>query len=190
MSTLLEASYTLIRAPDPAQTLRLIDHYLDLWEKDSEAFILPRQYRHFAPIIAAYAGKPDRFRNYVRVIRDEALAAYGALSSKYNDLQALVRMLDARAAQRLRRERTLAAGAWIREQRPDLSSEQRSVWLRRLERRWSQERLEYLKQARRVRKVDRLSMDEQRDILDAYWADLAERVTRGDLPTYEEVMSD
>lgn len=187
MPSLLDASYKIIEASDPAEELRMIDRYRQLWEDDPERFLLPRKYAHYAPVLAAYAGKPDRFRQFVRALRDEAHNRYGAASAQYENLQRLVRVLDVRAAQHRRRERLSAAAAWFRAQYPQRTTEERQRWLRKLEQAWKHERLELLRSSL-ARRGKRLTVAEKQELLDHFWQQLTERIERGELPSYEDLI--
>lgn len=189
MSALLDASQKIATCENPAALLRRADRYITFWEKDPDNFVLPAKHADLAPVLAAFVGgKHERFRAYVRAMRDEVRAIWGASSTQYDGMQQFVRTLDVRAAQRMRRDKLSRAAEWMRQTRPDIDADARSVWLRRLEQTWAQERLDALRQRAVSAHQNRLSVEEKREVLDEFWASIDARIESGDLPTYEDLI--
>jgi len=178
---LLELANTLARAEDPTEGLRLIDAYA------KSSLPLPPEHVYLAPAVKKYGSRLDQFRLFARAVRDEVGYMRGVQSGSYDDAQAFVRTLDVRYAQQKRRQRIQAAYSKMKELDPELATEQRLRWMRRLEQSWSSERLQWLKDARKSKRGNRLSEEERGAVLEQFWAELDDRIAAGAFPTLAQL---
>lgn len=179
-----EATTAVLQSKDPAGDLRLADDYIASWKRRGEQFILPHEHAHLAPIIERYIDNPRLLLRYVRAVRDAVAEARGLASMEYKHLQELVRTLDIRYVQADRRERLRAAVEWLSREQPELTTEHKKVWVRRVEQRWTKQRLAWLA-AERKKAGGRLSEDQRREHLDAFWSHVDEQIAVGALPRFE-----
>lgn len=181
---LTDATTAVLNTQDPAAELRLVDDYIAAWRKRGDRFILPREHAHLAPIVERYADQPSALLKYVRAVRDEVAMSRGMATMEYKHLQELVRTLDVRYVQVARRDRLRAAVEWLSREQPELTTEHKKVWVRRVEQRWAKQRLAWLT-AERKKAGGRLSEDLRRAALDAFWDNIDEQIAVGALPRYE-----
>lgn len=184
MPTLMDATENLLRSEHPAKELSVADMYIRQLNENPDQFVLPRKYAYLAPVIENFAADLDRFVTYIKAMRDDIGLRDGQRSERYTQLQTLSRRLDVRVAQHQRRERLRRAAAWFEKNYPDVSTEQRHAWLRKLELRWNKQRRAWLSSARKQRGGS-LSLYEQRDVLDEFWSMVDEEISTGGLPPYE-----
>ena len=180
-----QIAYGIAKRPDPAFDCDVADSYRQLRQQLKHAFVLPREAGYLAPVLEACTDL-DRFRLFVRYVRDIAAEIHGDQSQQYIDMQVFLRKLDVRAAQRRRRQRSKAALRWARKHMPERSADERQLWLAKVEDEWIAERQLLLAEAK-VRKGDRITVDEKADLVAQFWSDLDTRIEQGDLPGWEDV---
>lgn len=179
-----DATTQILRQRDLAVALRLADDYIHAFRKRGASFVLPREHAYLKPVIERFADEPQKLQRYARAVRDEIAEANGLASVEYKHLQELVRTLDVRYVQAARRERLRAAVNWLEKEQPELTTEHKKVWVRRLEQRWAKQRLAWLAAARK-KAGGRLNEDEWREQLDEFWASIDEQIKMGALPRFE-----
>lgn len=184
MATLMDATQRILDSASPAEELRLADGYMRLWLANPNAFVLPKDHAHLAPIIEAYAENFTKFHRYIKAIRDEVFHAHGPRSEQYVGMQELFRVAEVRLVQANRRERLRQCVEWFAKKYPQVTAVHRRAWARKLEQKWAKGRTAAMSAARRAA-GGRLSEDARREVLDAFWASVDESIANGDLPGYE-----
>lgn len=184
MKTLGEATDYLLGCDDPADELVMVDQYIRQYNQDPDRFILPRERAHLAPFISAYAPSMEKWLRFVRAVRDEFAAQEGIHGYKYRQMQMLFRTLEVRYVQQTRRERLRQAVAWLESEHPGLTTDQKKLWCKRLEQLWMKQRRAWLA-AHRKQLGKRITLEEQRQVLDDFWADVDDNIRLGNLPRYE-----
>ena len=178
----IEAVNALLRRDDPAGDMRLVDNYVDHYQRDPKKFVLPREHAYLRHLIGAYVNKPKAFEDLVQWMRDTIQAAEGS-SRRYEDMQEFYRVLVVRHTQATRRERLARVRAKIHELHPELTAEQRDQWVRQCEQAWINERRTIL-DAKRHMMGGPVPKEEQRRLLDSFWEDVDRRIEHGVLPAY------
>lgn len=183
MSTpLLDASYRILLDAHPGEQLRFVDSLIQAAEQQGKRFVLPAVYANMKPVLEAYIGKPRGFLQYVKAMRDEAREAQRLDAAA--ELQEFYRVLEVREAQRTRRDRVRAAVAWLEKECPEAGTEQKRMWVRRLEQKWSKQRAAMLNAWRREH-GKRVPEDERRALLEDFWRGVDEAIQQGRLPPLE-----
>jgi hypothetical protein len=177
--SLPELTDHLVSDPQVADRLRLADSYMLQLQRVGRNFVLPNEHSILQPIIDRYSKSFPKFVAYVKSLRDTVPPR----SANYIALHELYRMLEVRLVQQQRRERGRKALAWLEKNHPKLSYEQKQKWFRKLEQQWSKERMSALDGARRKTVRGRVSTDEREELLAEFWAEVDERVAKGDLPS-------
>lgn len=184
MGTLGEATDFLLRCNTPADWIELADGYMQQYNKNPDRFILPREHVVLLPLIEAYALDFTRWIRFVRSLRDELFEVEGRNGARYRAVHAAFRTLEVRYVQQERRERIRQAVAWLESEYPALTTDQKKLWVKRLEQLWMKQRRAWLTGHRKQRGT-RLTLDEQRQVLDEFWADVDDNIKQGNLPKYE-----
>ena len=169
----------LISDPQVADKLRLADSYMLQRDRMGRSFSLPTEHALLRPIIDEYTHNFPEFVAYVRELRNTVQPR----SSNYIALHELYRMLEVRLVQQQRRDRARKALAWLEKHYPKLNFDQKQRWIRKLEQQWGRERLDTLDTARRKTARGRVTTDERESLLEDFWAEVDERIEKGDLPT-------
>lgn len=185
MSTVFEATQHILSSTSPAKELALADDYMRLMRSQPDAFVLPAKHAHLAPIIGAFVGKPDGFHNFVRAVRDEMYHEVGPKDGRYIEMQEFFRTIEIRNVQNKRRERLGQAAEWFRNTYRTASTDQKNLWLRRLEQSWIKRRMQTLDAYKKTHRLKRISEDERRVLLDDFWAGVDQQIKNGDLPPHE-----
>lgn len=165
--------------PQVAEKLRLADSYMLQLQRMGRNFMLPDEHSILQPLIDRYGKNFSKFVQYVKDVRDTVPPK----SSNYIALHELYRMLEVRLVQQQRRERARKALNWLEKNHPKLSFEQKQKWVRKLEQQWGRERMQTLDMARRKTARGRVSTEEREEVLEEFWAEVDERVEKGDLPS-------
>jgi len=184
MISLVEATDVLLQSNDPAELLELADGYMKQYLQNPDRFILPREHATVAPFIETFSHEPAKWLKFVRAVRDELCESDGPRSDRYRGAHKVFRTLEVRYVQQERRERIRQAVAWLESQCPTLTTDQKKLWVKRLEQLWMKQRRAWLA-AHRKQHGKRLNLDEQREVLDAFWADVDDNIKQGNLPRYE-----
>lgn len=165
---LRSATMWLVRNPDPARWLRLVDSYTQSFAKLTEDFVVPAEHAHLQPIVESFANDVAAFGNYIRALRD------GADGSVYDSLHELYRTVSMRAIQQERRARIRRAVDILERKLQalgvsDLGYEEQVRLARLVEHRWGGLRLEHMAAARRLRKSSRLTTEDRSVEVDRFW---------------------
>lgn len=178
MATLRELQEDLLDDPRVADKLRLADNYINQAIKLGSSFALPREHKNLEPIVERFERDPEKFVAFVKAFRDKVTPR----GMSYVPLNELYRTLMVRHVQQERRERLRSAMRWLESKYPRSTVEQRNKWLRKLEQAWGKERLAAMDSVRRKVSTGRLSISEREEVLADFWAEIEERVKKGDLP--------
>ena len=181
---IITAVYAVLHHSDPAGELRQVDRYIAHYHRAPGKFILPRKHAHLKPLIAVYVNTPDAFLALVRRIRNEVKELDGECE-RYEQLQSFQRVLKVRQAQRERRDRNSRMNTWMIEHRPDLTATERQRWIRQIERFWKNRRQAMLDAAREA-EGGTLPQAISDALLDAFWEQVEQQITAGDLPPFKE----
>lgn len=184
MKTLGEATDFLLQSNDPSDDLLMVETLMDNVRQRGTEYEISRTYLHLVPFVEAYTYNMVGWLKFVRSVRDDIASIYGRGSAKYMGMQKFFRTLEVRYVQQMRRERLRQAVAWLEVEHPGLTTEQKKLWCKRLEQLWMKQRRAWLA-AHRKQHGKRLNLDEQREVLDAFWADVDDNIKQGNLPRYE-----
>jgi len=180
---LKEAQKYLLDSRDPASWLTKADNYMELYNKDPKAFILPTAHNMLQPIIDAYADDLPGFLVFVRTIRDEVN------EDRYKDMHTFYRKMLLREAQVSRRRRMYQAVAIIENDLYKRFTTETKVkvgaWV---EAYWGKERMDTLSEARRNTSGNKISTDVRTEICDDFWASIDDQLSHGIAPTPPEIV--
>lgn len=179
--SLRDATQSILASEDPANWLQLADMYIGSFNQMHSSFVLPAQHKVLAPIIEAFHDDGETFIKYIKAIRDQ----YQPGSHK-SAIQAVYRTILTRVVQQGRRAR-LARALAVTEAvvgRP-LEPDERARVGRKLEQHWALRRLQYLKAARGKVESGRLSSDERAELLQDFWHEIDDEISRRELPMFK-----
>jgi hypothetical protein len=174
---------------DPARTLGLIDGYMELRRKRPRDFVIPERDQFLLPVMDYINGDLTIFRMFVLAVRNDLADVCGEASFQYQSVQDFSRKLQTRYAAQKRRSRLQQAVDWAKLQMPERDYEARQQWAHRLEKRWVHERLDRLRDAKRLKGAP-LTMEQKDEVLDAFWDDLDNKLAVGELPGWDELMGE
>lgn len=175
---LREATKALVSAPDVAMQLRVVDQYIQTYNKLPSKFVLPYEHVALKPIIEAFAKDLKAFVAYIKALRD---ACEG---ERYFQVHDLYRTISLRALQQERRLRITRATELLlgkAEQvlgRP-LTVDDRARLGRALEQRWGALRLEFLREARSGMTDDKLTAFQRDEALAEFWQNIERGLDNG-----------
>lgn len=181
---LREATQELLFAPDIAIQLRLIDNYIQTYNRLPSKFVLPYEHVHLKPIIEAFAKDLKAFVAYIKALRD------GLEGATYIEVHELYRTISLRALQQERRARLQRALALLEPQAQqlvdrELTAEDRSRLGRLVEQRWGAMRLEYMREARTEMSAKRLQAEQRDEVLAEFWSAIERGIDNGVVPLGE-----
>lgn len=183
METLGEATDFLLCVEDPASELMMVETLMENVRQHGEAYEVSHTYRHLVPLVQAFTHNFTGWIKFVRALRDDIADGSGRSSARYVQMQRFFRTLEVRYAQQARRERIRQAVAWLESHYPALTADQKKLWVKRLEQLWMKQRHAWLNGHRQGNK--HLTLEDQRRVLDEFWADVDENIRQGNLPKYE-----
>lgn len=179
MATLQEVRDALLDADDPAGALRQADHLLDAYAKQREKYVLPREQVFFQAILDYYVDDLAGWVKFVTNVRDRLPERGDAR----RDVQALLRTLDVRLTQQVRRERISRAVAMaIRKAMVKDVYDDKIRYGRRCVQSWKLRRETLLKSLRDRTATGRVSVEEREEALAEFWQGIDEEIDRGELP--------
>jgi hypothetical protein len=169
----------LLNDPNPANRLKLVDNYIDLFHKMGRQFILPQEHAELKQVVEEFASDLPAFVEYVRGIRDTVKPR----SNAYISLHEVYRQLRVRQVQQDRRARGQAALVWFEKKYPKATTDQKMRWLRKLEQEWGKQRFIAMDTARaKLKSADRLTTGEREEVLDEFWKEIDDDIKQGNLP--------
>lgn len=178
----------IARMGDPAVELAKIDRYIDLKLAAPKTFELPEKDAKYLPVIERFSTDLKGFLDFVKETRDAVGAIHGYQSLQYNGVYELGRTLQIRYSQRKRRSLSQPAAQLLKDLYPDKTYEERVYYLGLLSKRWKHERLEAERELRH-RRGKALSQDEKNDLADRLLDKNIEKILRGELPPWDEIVS-
>lgn len=164
---------------DPGKQLELADKYLKSMEEMGADFTLPRIHRELEPILNFYHGDLIGWEKFVKSVRD----MFPPRDPRFDKISGFHRTLEGRLAQRERRERRGRAVARALELKLIADDPKAKIaYADKCERIWSKRRDEARKIARASFSRKSLRLEEQEEILGAFWADIDREIDEGILP--------
>lgn len=184
-----EATRTLMRQPDIARQLRLVDSYIQAYNRLPNEFVLPADHALLKPIIEAFAADTTAFAQYIRTLRD------ASESHDYDELHDLYRTIDMRAMQASRRSRirkavTVLMPEFAKELGRNLTYEEQLKMARFIEHRWGAMRLAHMDEERSKHNSKRLPAEERTTALAQFWKDIETALDNNTVPLGQEQYRD
>lgn len=172
------AARTFIRTSDtPARQLTLVNEYIQHKEKLGKDFIMPTEREVLSPIVDEFVGKLPSWLAFLREMRD----SFPARSAVRADVHELFRTVDIRLTQReMRRRLNAAVAVAIQKGIIKDDSPSKVAYIDRCKKLWILRRKMLLKSHRDVVKV--LPEEQQRQILDEFWANIDAEIKNGEVP--------
>lgn len=175
---LRQATKALVDAPDLAIQLRMVDSYIQSFNRLPSKFVLPYEHINLKPIIEAFAHDLKAFSAFIKALRDTCEG------ERYIEVHELYRTISLRALQQERRtriNRAIELLSPIAEQhfnRP-LTADDRLRLGRLAEQRWGALRLDYMREARREYNADRLTAEQREEVLAEFWQSIQRGLDNG-----------
>ena len=184
MSTIKDATKALLAKSDVAGWVLLADKYMHVYVANPKSFVLPSEHEILKPLVVYYARNQKKFPKYILQLRDYYDRKTDA---RHGELNKLYRRVFGRILQRERRERLdTALGQAEAQYGPCPNFQTRMAWCARREHEWAQERLDVLDSYRAKMSNGKLQRDEFNEVVERFWADIDERIARGDVPPWED----
>jgi hypothetical protein len=179
MKTLLKLREQILDHPDEGVvSLDMADKYLQMYEQVAERLVLPEEHSYAQPVIDEFKGDPKGFSLWLQELRNDM-----PKSSSRTLVNTLYRKVATRALQRERRHREeLALTKAITLGIISGEYQERLHYTRTLILDWGKRRTQVLDEARRQVKNPHLSLEEQEEILTAFWLEIENEIAQGDLP--------
>lgn len=182
---LREATRTLMRQPDIARQLRLVDSYIQAYNRLPDQFVLPSDHALLKPIIEAFASDITAFAQYIKTLRD------ASETHCYDELHDLYRTIDMRAMQAARRTRIRKAVVVLMPEFSkalgrELTYEEQLKMARFIEHRWGAMRLAHMDEERRKHHAKRLPAEERTTTLAQFWKSVETALENNTVPLGSE----
>lgn len=177
---LRDSTQTILHSPKPSALLELADNYIEMFNDLKDAFILPRDHAALRPLIEVFYDDLDGFVAYTKAIRNQLT------QSERQDVHLFYRRIATRRLQQTRRDRVERALAQIEKTlKRTLDGDERTRVISKLEQHWGKRRREYLDAHRRKSKHGRLSLDARAEILEVFYREIDEEITRNEIPQFK-----
>lgn len=178
--SLHDATDVVLSNPErTAMWMQLADRYIQQYNQDPEHFVLPRQHAFLLPFIETYSRNIGAFLKYLRGLRD----SMPAHSQWAKDMQVVMRRVNSRVTQQIRRERASRAMRKAEELHGSAPFHVKQMWMAKLEQTWAQRRVRFLE---KVSGGKRLSRDDMAEHLAEFWDDIDNEISNGErIPPWE-----
>lgn len=172
---LSEFTSWLLDEANPSDWVQLADQYIQTYNKlGKERFVLPNIHSKLKILIEIFANDRKGFVEYIKGVRD---ASHAAVKSDIHKIYRTILTRDLQAARRVRLNRVVDL---YESTHGKLKYSDRLAYMGAVEKAWGKERLAYMKAYRLGKK--RLSLDEQANVLDDFWAIIDKKIDEGILP--------
>jgi hypothetical protein len=185
------ATVDLLRQHDIAEQIEVCDAMIRAYNKVPDRFVLPRQFAPLYPIISQFAGDPNGWANYIKILRD---AVEG---SAYDKLHEVYRTISTRALQNERRTRLRKALALLTKmldaagaQGPYRSYSEQLILGRKIELMWKDRRTAALADARAEYRAGRQPMEDKQALLAQFWQTIDTEIENSTLTLSDEFKRD
>ena len=181
MDSLKELREWFLADPENRCTaFKIADHYLTKYDEDPEMTVLPREHIFAKPVVEAFAGDSLAYVKWLRKLTGQYLVR-GSEPAKY--LGEVAKDAQSRGINRRKRflESEAVRQALIKRMIKDVPLE-KLRYKRRVAEAIKREYKALLENRRNKTKTGRLSLEERDEIATAFWDDLLQRYTSGDVP--------